>query len=275
MNGYRLINQDVLDKLIINTIHPVIVNQDSMDMEPDFLPDEQMGEGQASPEEHDYRSELLGILALSFPVITGILQNKELLPEQKISQIDNELSSFTTRAEALIGRSLPQTWKDAVTEANNKLKELKPGIKDVKADKNQLQLIEAQQNNNIQDISNFLRGRLTQGLMMDEIDGVYGDHQSNIDYLNPAFNGAQNRLDQMGMYGYLKTHHLGMLTGLMAGSLIMGALLIADWVTMGDDKVCDECQEMEAGSPYSVMEWPEERHFGDRCWMDNIRIEGT
>jgi hypothetical protein len=88
-----------------------------------------------------------------------------------------------------------------------------------------------------------------------------------------GFNDAQNNLDKLGLFGWLTTNHLAFYSTLLWGTVLVGEI-IADWVTEGDDRVCDECLENEANSPYSIFDkiWLIIVHFGCRCWMDNIRL---
>lgn len=51
--------------------------------------------------------------------------------------------------------------------------------------------------------------------------------------------------------------------------------LYLNWVTMGDDRVCPECEEYEAKSPYLVYEFPHVPHPYCRCYPEPCDEHGN
>lgn len=241
------------------------------DDEPDFLPDEDMGEGEASEDELDYRAELLLLLAGIAPALTKIVKSDDSISDKE-KAISDILSDFQSDAEELIDERIGAAFNGAVENANQTLQDLEKGIKKVKGDKNQLSAIENQQKANIKDIASTLEGKLMMGLNMDEVNTIYAG-KPDFSYIETALLQAQTRLDGMGMYGYLQGNMQGGLTALTAGTVLLGEMIVADWVTVGDENVCEDCLELEAGSPYPVIDWPEDPHFGCRCDRENERLD--
>lgn len=277
LEGKALMDKDVYYSLLHGNMSQGYITKASTD-EPSFEVDEEMGEGEASQDELSYRTELLVLLAALFPVITRIVQSNDSI-DTKITKIDKELANFQSKASKLAEKSNSAAFKNAVAEANQTLNSLFEDIEKIKADNARLNIIIQQQLYNIEDISNFLRGRIIQGLYINEVDSVYGQATLDETFLNTAFNEAQSRLDKMGMFGYLKSFDQGNLTTLLAGAALMGAILEADWVpdysNPDPEWPCDDCIGLEENGPYLLTEWPEQPHFGCRCDRENIRIVGT
>lgn len=255
--------------------------------EPDFEIDENIGEGEASPAEKKYRQELLTLIAAIFPAIKKIIKSNDSL-ETKIKKIDKQLATFKEKANSLARKSVDSNFKSGVAKANENLDKIFDDIKKIRADQAAMNAILEQQLYNIEDITNYLRGRLIQGLYMDEVNSVYSQDKRDETFLYGVFNEAQSRLDKMGVFGYLKSFDMGNLTTLLAGAALMGAVLEADWVTCeemgtcaptddpeGDGPVCEDCLALAENGPYLLTAWPEEPHFGCRCGRRNVRILGT
>lgn len=277
-----------------------------------FKPDKEMGEGTPEPEELKYRQELLDLANRLFKVI-GKRFKSITNPNDLIKKLDGDINDAILEGQNIILKTLPNTWNDSVNNGIKVLKRLnsKESYDKSQINTDSKDLIIQQQQMNIEDIFLKLRGRLRQRI---NINAIYKNdkapsHLANsltntVGYpknwtpcmietykANPTlseeelrdlcsdrdwetdFQDVQSNLDKMGLFGWLTTNHLAFYSALLFGSVIIGEI-IADWVSQGDDRVCDECLEREAGSPYSIFDsiWTDIPHFGCRCWMDNIRL---
>lgn len=240
----------------------------SVKEEPSFEPNSNLGEGEASEDEMDYRTALLALLAAIFPQITKIVKDNKLTTNEKTSQIDSIIDNYAKQSEDDIKQYTQDIYDKAVTTANSNLKKIDPKIKTLTPDFKSLDVIQTQQIKNIESVSNQLKGKLIQGLLMGDINNSMRKNPEKIQYefIDGAFKEAQDRLDGTGWYGWYKSKEGGLLSTYMMGNDILGAL-VADWITAGDENVCEDCQAMADNGPYSVLNWPPEQHFGDRCEM--------
>lgn len=253
------VREDILMPLLLNA-----VNETS---EPDFEPNENLGEGEASEAELNYRKELLSLLSIAYPSVTKIVKNKELSIDAKIKKINKLIDDLFPDADALVKDQTKTFFDESVITANSNLKNIKSDIKKIKPDPKTLNIIQLQQLNNFQSIIDNLKNKIASGLYLDEVNfELNPEYESKYDYIGPSFKESQNRLDGMGWYGYFKSDQLGLVATYGLGISILGNL-VADWVTMGDENVCEDCQEMADNGPYPVLNWPDELHFGDRCTM--------
>jgi len=267
-----------------------------------FKPNENLGEGQAGEEELEYRQSLLDLLAnLHNSINKVIFTDKTHL--DKIKLIDKLINSFISDGQELADETIPKTWDDGVKEGIKQLKKLnsknKYNIKSI--DTTKKELIHQQQHLNIQKIGinlklfiliNFINDHKTPTKSKKSVDKATPKptwtecmRQLNkedpslteeeliewCDEWNSGFIDAQNNLDKAGLFGWLETHKEALLGTLIMGVGIIGDL-IADWVSVGDENVCDECLDLEAKSPHHITEWPSDPHFGCRCEQQNIRL---
>lgn len=275
----------------------------------DFQPNKNLGEGQATPEELKYREDLLKLTEQLYKDTTKVL-NSNSTPDEQIKEINKLIDTFISEGQDLVNTSLPETWDKGVNDGIKELKNIdnKKSYNTKKIQTNKLDLILQQQLFNIEDIGLKLRGRLRQFILINAIQEPNDTsveksiilkatptskwtkcmlqmhtrypHMSEEELrtecekeIEPAFQDVQDNIDKMGLFGWLTTHHEAFLGTLMMGAMVLGDL-IADWVTMGDERVCEECQEAESKGPYSIFDaiWSLLIHFGCRCWMDNIRL---
>lgn len=45
------------------------------------------------------------------------------------------------------------------------------------------------------------------------------------------------------------------------------------WCTEGDDKVCEDCQELEGTEYENIADVPDDPHFGCRCYIEEADAE--
>lgn len=244
--------------------------------EPDFTPNEDLGEGAVSEMEFTYRKELLATLALIYPAISKIINgNRDV--EEKITKVDEYIDQFTTNAQKIATNHTTSTWTAAVTSANSQVKAKTDKFKSTATpDTARLDIIQTQQLNNVEDIALTMRGRIRQGLLIAEVQSAYEFSEDQIDsqydYLDSAFNTAQTNLDKAGMYGWIESHKAGQLETFIIAGTILGAVIVAPWEEVGDDTVCEECLDLAANGPYSILFWPANPHFGCRCTQGEIEI---
>lgn len=274
LKGKKVIDNGLYYSLLQGNTHYYITKSTD---DPTFEVDEEMGEGEATEEEIDYRKELMTALAAIFPAMLLTVKSKDLIND-KLKEIDKLLAEWRKESKDIILTNTNLAFDNAVTDANTILEGFKDGIKTVPGDAANLAAIQKQQIDNITDISNYLRGRILQGLNMNEVNTIY-DTTANYEFINTAFNEAQLRLDQLGVFGWVESHKQGTTTALVAGMAVIGAVLVADWVpdysNPNPDWPCDECIALEEGGPYPLFDWPMSPHFGCRCEQQNVRIMGT
>jgi hypothetical protein len=273
-----------------------------------FEADETIGEGSASEEELAYRQQLLDLLKeLYDDVIDIINSNKE--PLKKIKQIDNLIDIFIDEGQDIVNEVIPKTWDDGIDESIDTLNDIDDSedYDTDNIDTSKRDLILQQQLMNIEDIGLRLRGRIRQSLLVTAIKthdeestkksktikqkakkypasytpcmiqiaqedpNLTEDELREICLWESGFAEAEENTDKMGVWGYLNANKEAILAGLIMGTAITGDL-IADWETVGDNNVCEECQDLEANSPYSILKWPSEPHFGCRCKQENVRL---
>jgi len=78
---------------------------------------------------------------------------------------------------------------------------------------------------------------------------------------NLAWRNAQNISERTGMYGMIESEKEGLLHVYQN----VYVKILIPWETAGDDRVCDDCQELADNGPYPPEEYPEPPHFGCRC----------
>lgn len=246
---------------------------------PTFKPDKTKGEGKPSKNELDYRS----ILMTPFKEPTKQIKD-EITSIKDIDILKSNIHSILTPLKNNPEKDIILTKfnTDAITLANNNLEITEKNIKQIvnsqnKYNPNQALLIAPlllQQQNNLNNIVDSTEYNLNQGLDMCTIQKTKNkDFVCPDDYVDQSFNQTQNRLDTMGWYGYRQSDQLGTLAVYGMGAVVLGNL-VADWLTcedMGncssDSPVCDDCLDMAANGPYSVLNWPDDLHPWDRCGM--------
>ncbi len=308
-----LVDEGLLDSLIIaSNLKPEDLKElkkKAVKQRLTFTPDKDIGEGTATKEEYAYRQELLNLLEDLHGDVEDIIKNDDE-PLDKIEDIDKLIDTFIEDGKDIVNETIQNTWDDGVDDATNTLNEIDDdkNTATINPDTSQLDLIIQQQLMNIEDIGLKLRGRLRQFILVQAINtqtitttknkaikkasptpsSTWTECMRELHKLQPqlsetelrdqcewdrSFEDAEENMDKMGVFGWLEAHKEAILGTLIIGTSIIGDL-IADWVTMGDENVCENCQDAEAGSPYSILDpiWQILIHFGCRCWMDNIRL---
>ncbi len=274
-----------------------------------FKPDLEMGEGTPTPEEVEYRQALLDLANRLYKVVKGrfktITNTQDL-----IRKIDNDINDFILEGQKVVLQYIPQSWNQSQEEGMSKLEKIGKSkqFDESKIDDNKRDLIIQQQQANVEDIGLRLRGRIRQYIYIKDVQDNKNvqtllNSLTNATYpkswtkcmieeykADPTlteeelrnicegtewedeFQDVQDNLDKVGLFGWVASHKAAMIATMAMGTSVLGSL-VADWVTVGDDRVCEECQDLEANSPYSVLNWPESPHFGCRCSMENVRLE--
>ncbi|MBZ2167000.1 hypothetical protein [Methanobacterium spitsbergense] len=308
LSGMVAIDELTLDVLITKAVNNN--NQTNTSDKPTFEPNENFGEGTPTKDELDYRGDLTGYLETIYDKTVKFLLDKETLPEDKIKTIDIFITSFIKEAQGRVEPLIKDRYQEGYDGMNSTLKgyDVKPPKQ--KSKQPRLDSILRQQLMNIEDIGLVLRGRIRQIFNMDDINSYYAsitqssaktkavtipstwtqcmkdaskDHPEmteielreyceNLGSANSAFNDSQNRLDILGMFGWVESQKTGWLeAGLFAAATLTLAIDV-DWVTVGDDSVCEYCQDNEDNNPWSITNIPEE-HYGGRCKLVVAGVE--
>lgn len=273
-----------------------------------FEPDLNLGEGGATDEEIIYRQELLDLAQTLYKNIESTININQQVND-KIRKIDSYINDFILEGQKAVLKHIPRTWNDGINEGLTTLEEIAPEKKftEDKIIDTTKDLIIQQQQMNIEDIGLKLRGRIRQYLNIQAIrkNDKTPSHLTNtltnatptskwtrcmidLAQTDPGlteeelrelcedrewesyFEDVQDNIDKLGLFGFLTAHKEAVASALIIGVGVVGDL-VADWTTQGDDRVCDDCAALE-GQTFSVLDWPEDQHFGDRCYMDNIRL---
>jgi hypothetical protein len=273
-----------------------------MTKQPSFQPNPKLGEGTATPDEIAYRKSLIYNLSVMYePIMNTVHSNIPTL--NKIDKIHIYINQFVVKNKKEADLSTHSFFYKAVLSANDRLHKLKPELPTIHPEYKKLDPIRNQQITNVPDIGNYLLGRISQALMINEIQKQIADDvfNSNVfvelredsedddtdptppkkkrnpddeldDSIDSAFNESQNRLDLMGLTGYVESNRIGQLSTYVAAGLVLGEVIYVEWLTAGDEHVCADCDDLESNSPYPASEYPSSPHPGCRCGPGEITI---
>jgi hypothetical protein len=260
---------------------------------PTFEPDAKMGEGTASDTELSFRKALIDLNQPIYDIIIkGIKENEGSLTKQ-LAIVDEQTALLLKQGTPIILATDKSMTDDFVTIANSNLKKITPTIKQIKPDlSDNLSILQDEQADDWKNICDDLNYKIKSGLRQQALTNNLHTKpapstkakkkpkkkvvENDYDYVNVAFNQTQQRQDGLGWYGYSQASLIGLhgtyfnaiAAGLVIGS--GGAIvsdLVADWVSQGDSDVCPDCEDLEAGGPYSIFNWPQDPHFGCRCYQ--------
>ena len=258
----------VMSGLTVEDIKSLGLKQSTSTDKPTLKPNPNLGEGTASKDETDYRKALIGILGLLYVPISKIVKDDKLDASTKVDKINTLVDYEFKDGSTIIKGNIKSIFDNAVTNANNKLKDLKKDIPLQTPNPNFIKPVITEQSANLDDIANSLKSKLADSIYRDDIQfNLNNSYKPDFNYLNTTFNATQSRLDGQGWYGWYQSNNSGLI-GTYKEAIDNNVVpddLVADWETAGDDSVCDDCQAMAEAGPYSVLSWPPEQHFGDRC----------
>ena len=245
---------------------------------PDLKPNPKLGEGTATPEEMAYRSALIyNLSAIYEPIKATISDGTPSLA--KLDKISNYIENFIKQNQKEADLQPHKFFYSAVLDANKKLHKVNPQLPQIAPDYSKLNPIQGQQHNNCDTIGQYLKGRISQALMIYDIQTQAAAKKKKKtpeedldDTVDSAFQESRNRLDLMGLSGYVEANRAGHLSTYVAAGLLMGEIVYVEWVSAGDDHVCDECDDLESNSPYSANDYPATPHAGCRCEPGEITI---
>jgi len=247
-------------------------------VKPTFVPNPNIGEGIATPAEAGYRNALIyNLKEIYEPIMNTVHDGTPSLA--KIDKISKYIDNFVRKNQRETDLQPHQFFYKAVLKANVKLHKLEPQLPEIHPDYTKLKPIQLQQHVNAQSIGDFLKAQVSQALLIHDIQTQAAatkkkptpeeDMDDNID---SGFQKSQDRLDLMGLSGFVESNKAGMLSVYAAGGILLGEVIYVEWVSAGDDQVCDDCDELEAGSPYAVNDYPATPHPGCRCEPGDITI---
>lgn len=274
------INKNILDTLII-AADLTIDDFKTLGLIPlekkatlDFKPNENLGEGKATPEELKYRQEILD-LGDEFLKGTDKVINSKSSPTQQLEEIDKLANTYITDGQKLIKSKLPDEWDNTTDEGIKILKKLdsKKKYNPKKIETIKKDLILQHSLFNIEDIGLKARGRLRQYILLNAIQSPNDtsleksiitkatstsnwtpcmiqlhrtqpelSEQELRDECNQqwqnAFTDLQDNSDKLGLFGWLTTHKEALLASLIMGVSILGEI-VADFATCEDLGTCD------------------------------------
>lgn len=231
------------------------------DTPPTFTPQEGYGEGTPSKEEMDYREEMLLLLGLLFVSIRDI-QKGVGSGYNKAGRIEEAINDWMANAKQVLDRSLDSNHYAGVQEAERQL--LAKGINPTGAVMRKAYYdIISQQHLNLESVGRELSDRLRNNLAIITSESNFkvpksAKTQFNI---NNYFKRAQTRIDRMATYGSTAAF----IEGQMAGYYDWQNVLLYEWETAGDKRVCKTCQMYASGGPYRMSQFPFIPHPGCRC----------
>lgn len=310
-SGNVLIDEGLLDALIISSdLKPEdLKGLKTKAVKPQltFKPDEDIGEGTATKEEYAYRQQLLNLLKDLHSDVEDVIKNDDE-PLEKIEDVDKLIDSFIDDGQDIVNETIQDTWDEGIEQAIDTLNDIDDDKNNdtINPDTDKLDLILQQQLFNIEDVGLKIRGRIRQFILVQAINqqpttdtknktikkasptpnSTWTECMRELHRLQPkltetelrdqcewdrSFVDAESNIDKMGVWGWIMAHEGSILATLIIGTGVIGDL-IADWVTVGDDSVCDVCLDLESNNPYSVLDWPSDPHFGCRCEKENVRL---
>jgi len=252
-----LIDNRLLDKLLMEA---AASNQDSP---PTFTPDPNYGEGTPSQEENNYREELLLLLGLLFISVRDI-QKGVGTGYQKQSRIQAAIDNWMKDAKTAVDTHLDLNHAAGINAANKML--LDKGINPTGATlRGAYYDVIHQQQLNVESIGRELSDNLRGNLAVMTAEGNYKVSKSAKTRfnLNTYFRRAQTRVDRMATYGSTASY----IEGQMSGFYDWQNVLLFDWETAGDKKVCNTCYAYANAGPYTMANFPFIPHPGCRCRM--------
>ena len=111
----------------------------------------------------------------------------------------------------------------------------------------------------INDAENLAPEELSHLNQMMEEGKQYGRASDPKTAENITFNHQSQIAEQTGMFGGVEAEKQGRL------QCYADQPVLIPWVTVGDDNVCDDCQDRADEGPYKPEDFPEAQHYGDRC----------
>lgn len=238
------------------------------DEKPIFKPTPNIGEGEASKEEHDYRAELLLLLGVFF---SRVMENlKTQYPNSnKIVRIENLGNEWTYTAGQTIERQLNKIFQLGVKDMNLQLQAVGLAPQAKTGNMKYYTLLQ-QQTSNLEFISREVIDKLSQQLRIQDIEKQFTTSREarTTPTPNNVFNVAKRRTDAMGSYGA----NVAFVTGQQTAAQEWIDTILLDWVTAHDRKVCKTCIGYEEMGPYKVDKVPIIPHNFCRC---RLRVHRT
>ena len=142
---------------------------------PSFTPNTNLGEGNATIRNLQYRQQLLSLLkdAVYTPVV-DMLNDPNQSPDQRITFIDKCIDDYISKGNIMVETTMNDSYSKGCDIAESKLKAAGVPIPKRVANPPRVQSIIRQQQMNIEDIGLSLRGRLRQLVNVQDVMGYYG-----------------------------------------------------------------------------------------------------
>ena len=117
----------------------------------------------------------------------------------------------------------------------------------------------------------FNQNQVDQYQQLSDDLSMYGRVADKDTIENIDFQNAQSISEQMGTFGYIEGEKQGELTT-YRDLKEQGHTVLIPWETEGDERVCDDCEELE-GQLFAPEDYPEPPHYGCRCEPGEPEIE--
>lgn len=302
------VDEDFMDSLLLKVMPELKKSTANDDLK--FEANPNLGEGTATKEELKQRNTLISPNEDFYNKFKKLLLNKEQLAEDKIKAVDDSIDSLMKDAQDKVQSSDETRYQSGYDDMNTTLKDdYKVKVPKQEEDQPRLNSILRQQLMNIEDAYLVLRGRLRQIINITDVNSYYAsvtptstikkainksswtpcmkeaskenpdmdeeelrEYCENINSTDSAFKDNNNRLDQLGMFGWVESQKAGWLEAGLFGAATLTLAIEVDWVTMEDSDVCEYCQDNADNSPWSILEIPEE-HYGGRCKLVVAGVE--
>jgi hypothetical protein len=250
------ISTDLLDELLMEAAGPD-------NTPPRFTPTPDIGEGDPTPTEWEYREEMLLLLGLLFVAISDIQKGRGSGYEKQ-SRIQAEIDRWTVEAKTRLDTHLDQNHQAGVRDADKQL--LRHGLSPM-TPQGRLQYynIIHQQQQSLEMTGQQLSAQLRNNLAVQETEKGYKVPQTEktANQINYYFKRARNTLDRTAAYGASGAF----LEGQMASFVNWEEVLLLDWVTRHDKRVCRTCRTYERRGPYKISKIPFIPHPWCRCYL--------
>jgi uncharacterized protein (DUF305 family) len=201
---------DLLNNIIDSAINETLKTlQEAATDPPTFKPNPNSSEGKPSPEELNHRQQLQDTLEDLYNQIIKIIRAKNNTPDTDITQIDNLTAQLTQDLQTYNTKTVNSRFQDGwdlmIKYVQAAIKKAKKNIRIPQQPTVQprLQSIQTQQNQNVEDISYFLRGRIRQIINMRSVKSYYQTNQK----IKQSLNLLKQDVDQTNWTPCMKALH--------------------------------------------------------------------
>jgi hypothetical protein len=141
--------------------------------DPRFVPNPTLGEGVATPQELEYRQELLDVLAEFRAYVYDILHSGYSVGDMK-RLLDNATSSFITDSHEVVDRQINNVYNLSRDQAGAALNQLGLSSLEDNIDRTRIDMLITQQKDNLEAMAFDIRNRIRKQINLAKVADFYG-----------------------------------------------------------------------------------------------------